>query len=388
MKIGIDFRMRGNDSAGIGRYIFELTTAILQQDTVNSYVIFYNVHNVLQSDLDTLSKHSNVQLVATNIRHYSMAEQVRLPKVLHAHNLDVMHFPNFNVPVRYTKPYVVTIHDMVHHRIGGHKKTHYLHFTAYKYIMQKAAERAVRIIAPSHAAAEDIAHFYPHVQKNISVVYEGTTLQPQPEEAVARVKNIFLLRRPYFLFVGTLERKKNIVTLARGFDIFREKYKLDVDLVFAGKVDRHAPDEKYKALHIKHKDNVVFTGFISDADLAALYQGAYAYANASLNEGFGLPGVEAMQWGLPLLVSNTKVFNEIYDSAAIYFDGTDPSDIAEKMHLLVNDTQFYEQQQQKSLKRGVLFSWDNTAKQTIEIYASVFKKVSSSLISDDLIPEN
>ena len=156
--------------------------------------------------------------------------------------------------------------------------------------------------------------------------------------------------------------------LAQGFSTFFDKYGLDMDLVFVGKTDPHYPEEKDKILEIKNSDRIVFTGFISDEQLSALYQGAYAFVSASLNEGFGLPGVEAMQFGLPILVSNSPVFNEIYDSAAIYFNGNSVADIAEKMHLIARDTQFYNQLSEKSFTRGQAFSWHKAAMETLKVY--------------------
>jgi glycosyltransferase involved in cell wall biosynthesis len=198
-------------------------------------------------------------------------------------------------------------------------------------------------------------------------------LDPVDQEHVARIKQRFLLERPYFIFVGTLERKKNIVTLTKAFDLFIEKTKLDLDLVIAGKGDKHYPDIKFQALEIKHRNRLVFTDFVSNDDLAALYQGAYAFISASLHEGFGLPGVEAMQFGLPILASNTEVFNEVYDNAGIYFDPLDINDIAEKMALVARDPQFHRQLQQKSLDRGQLFDWDKPAEQTLAVYESILK---------------
>jgi glycosyltransferase involved in cell wall biosynthesis len=124
----------------------------------------------------------------------------------------------------------------------------------------------------------------------------------------------------------------------------------------------------HHALDIKHSGNLVFTGFVEEEELEALYKGAFAYASASLHEGFGLPGVEALSFSLPLLVSNIEVFNEIYDNAALYFDPMDPSDIAEKINILVRDSQFYEQIQRKSFERSLLFDWNKTAEETLKIY--------------------
>ena len=378
--------MGGSVNAGIGRYIFELLKAMLELDTENRFVVFYNKNNVASQDLDTLSRHENVELVATTIRHYSWQEQVLFPRVLKKYPVDLMHFPNFNVPVWYTGPYVVTIHDMVHHKISGHKKSHYLHFQGYKYIMWKAIQRAAAIITPSEAARTEIAHFFPMSNSLTSVINEGISLEPVTNESVEKVKKQFLLSKPYFLFVGTLERKKNTNTLALGFDQFIERHGLDMDLVFAGKADVHYPEAKANILQIKHASRVVCTGFIDDATLAALFQGAYAFVSASLNEGFGLPGVEAMQFGLPILVSNIPVFNEIYDSAAIYFNGESVDDIAEKMYLVARDKQFYDQLRQKSLTRGTAFTWERAARETLEVYRRV---LTTSTVPDiDVIAED
>lgn len=402
MRIGIDFRMGGSINAGIGRYIFELLKAILEiensvvilgssgnespgihaaVDAVsvdhptgddkrpqNQYFVFYNIKNVAAEDLAVLKDYDNVTLVATNIRHYSIAEQIVFPKILNKYNLDLVHFPNFNVPIFYKRPFVVTIHDVVHHKISGHKKTHILHFWAYKKVIEKAAEHARKIITVSEVAKKDIVDYLQVPPEKVEVIYEGSSLLPQEQSHVDRVRQQFLLGRPYFLFVGTLERKKNIVALARAFDLFLEKYKLSMDLVFAGKVDSHYPDIKYQALEIHHKDHLVFTDFVSEHDLACLYQGAHAFVSASLHEGFGLPGVEAMKFGLPLLVSNIEVFNEIYDNAALYFNPEKPEDIAEKMYLIAKDEQFHAQMQEKSWNRGQQFSWQKAAEQTLKVY--------------------
>ncbi len=309
MKIGFDFRLGGSINAGIGRYIFELLVRLLELDPGDRYFIFYHPGNVNREDLDNLNQFKQVTLVPAPIRHYSIKEQLFLPGILNRYDLDLMHFPNFNVPVFYNRPYVVTIHDMIHHKISGHKKSRLLFFYGYKYVMRKAAQRAKKIITVSEVAKKDIAQVLDIDPAKIVVTYEAPVLLDSGPEQIKKVKAKFLLSRPYFLFVGTLERKKNVVNLARGFDKFLQAYKMDMDLVIAGKPDRHYPEIKFQALEIGHRGRLVFTDYVNDADLAALYQGAYAFATASLHEGFGLRGVEAMHFGLPVLASNTDVLN-------------------------------------------------------------------------------
>lgn len=367
MRIGFDFRMGGSINAGIGRYGFELLLHMLDQSSQDQFIVFYNDLNVDQADLKAL-RQKGAELVSTRIPHYSLHEQLKLPSLLRKYNLDLVHFPNFNVPLRYKGPYVVTIHDMVHHKISGHKKSRLWKFYAYRYIIEQAAQRALCVITVTEAAKKEIIDYLHVSPEKIKVTYEAPASYAHTNTDIAGVKKKFLLSRPYFLFVGTLERKKNIPMLTKGFDVFLSKYKYDMDLVIAGKVDTHYPEIKQQALDIVHRNRLVFTDYVTDTDQAALYHGAYAFVSASLHEGFGLPGVEAMQYGLPLLTSNTPVFNEVYDNASIFFDPLDPNDIAEKMHLLTSEHEFYSQMQQKSIARAQLFDWAETARQTLAIY--------------------
>jgi len=386
MNIGLDLRLYGYCHGGIGRYCKELFPRILALDKQNKYFLFVNDKEREELEADIVGAGfsrpssdigraspapTNIQIIPCNIRHYSLGEQLSFYKVLNKYNLDLVHFPNFNVPILYKKPFVVTIHDMVHHKIGGAKKSHLLHFLAYKKVIKNAAEKAQKIITVSQASKKDIADYLQIGPEKIKVIYEGSSLKSDVEPAQAeKVKKSYLINKPYFLFVGVLERKKNVVNLTRGFDYFLQKYKANMDMVIVGKSDPHYPDIKHHALDIKFSSHLVFTGAVDDWELRALYKGAYAFVSASLHEGFGLPGVEALGFGLPLLVSNTSVFNEIYDNSAVYFNPLDPEDIGEKMHLLTRDAQFYEQLSRKSFERAQLFDWNKAAGETLETYTT------------------
>ena len=384
MLIGIDMRLCGKKHGGIGRYSFEIAKHILEQDTENQYTLFFNKNSAEPEDLEFFSKFTNVTVVLVGARHYSLAEQISFLRQLNKSKLDLVHFPNFNVPVFYKKPFVVTIHDVVHHKLGGAKKSHFFHFFAYKKVIAQAAKNAQHIITVSEFSKKDIVNVLSVSPEKISVIYEGPTLDPHiASKMVEKIKQQYLLRRPYFLFVGVLERKKNLVNLTRGFDLFIKKYKADMNLVIVGKTDKHYPEIKHHALDITHNDRLVFTGYVEDDELRALYAGAYAYVNASLHEGFGLPGIEAMQFGLPLLVSNIAVFNEIYDNAAVYFDPSSVPDIAEKMHLISRDPQFHTQLQTNSIKRGTFFDWSKAASKTLEVYTESLSVAPNFLLEDN-----
>lgn len=373
--IGLDLRLFGSQHGGIGRYCMELFPRILELDknlpsnARSKFLVFCNPGSCDSGDMDIFKDFPQATVIPVNIRHYSVMEQLKFVRILNKYNLDLVHFPNFNAPLLYKRPFVVTIHDMVHHKIGGAKKSHWLHFLAYKKVIQNAAKKSQRIITVSEASKKEISGYLQIPAEKIYVTYEGSSLSHDVSESlVAKVKKSYLINRPYFLFVGVLERKKNLVNLTRGFDYFLQKYQANMDMVIVGKSDAHYPEIKHKALDIKHSSHLIFTGAVDDRELTALYKGAYAFVSASLHEGFGLPGVEALGFGLPLLVSNTPVFNEIYDNAAMYFNPLDPGDIGQKMHLLVRDRQFYEQLSKKSFQRAQVFNWNETAEQTLEIY--------------------
>ncbi len=378
MKIGFDFRMGGTRNAGIGRYSFELLDHLLDlYASKHQFIIFYNPENVISSEIESL-KRKGAQLVEAPYRHYSWQEQILFVRLLNRYKLDLVHFPNFNVPIFYRGKFVVTIHDMVHHKISGHKKSTYYKFLIYKYIINFAARKSEFVITVTESAKNEIVKYLNIEPRKIIVTLEAPGRKSNEEADFESVKSNYGLNRPYLLFVGTLERKKNIVVLCQAFDLFLEKYKFDLDLVIAGKVDPHYPEIKDQSLLIKHNDHLLFTGFTDNDVQSSLYKNAFAFITASLHEGFGLPAVEAMQYGIPVLASNTEVFNEVYDNAAIYFDPLNLEDIADKINLLVSDLPFHEQMQQRSIERSRMFDWVKTAQLTMSCYEKSFHNNSPS----------
>ena len=163
MRIGIDFRMAGIKHGGIGRYVLELISHLLKIDRDNEFYIFYNDDSLPEGfNPEYLASHSTgsgqarIKMIKTNIRHYTLAEQIRFPLILNKYSLDLVHFPNFNVPIFYKKPFVATIHDLIHHRLGGVKKGNLLSFAAYKQVIKIAAQQARQITTVSKASKMDI----------------------------------------------------------------------------------------------------------------------------------------------------------------------------------------------------------------------------------------
>ena len=368
MKIGLDLRMASTDY-GIGRYSLELVRAILERDRKNEYVLFVRDPAVFKKSGFDL--HSNITLVEANYRHYSFAEQFGFSFLLTSYNLDLTHFLNFNVPLMYRRRFVATIHDLVHHKLPGNKKRRFLHRLAYRAVMRHAVFASKRIITVSNASKNDLVQTYRLPEEKIKVIYEAAAPFPVTDSDVAEVRQRYGIDKPYLIFVGVMERKKNVPLLAKGFDILKERYQQNVQLVLVGKMDPHYPEVLDLAKTIKYRKDLVITGPLTDKEKYALYKGAEVFVSASKFEGFGLPGVEAMSIGLPLAVSNTAVFNEVYDNGALYFNPDDPNDIAEKVNLLLTDQKYKQLVANNAYARAQIFSWANAAKQTIDLYNSL-----------------
>ena len=314
--------------------------------------------------------HKNVRIIEANFRHYSFAEQYNFLKLLNQYELDLVHFLNFNVPVLYRRPFIVTIHDVIHHKLPGNKKTRIFHRLAYRSVIRNAAKRAKKIITVSHFSKKDIAETLVVDPKKIVVVYEAANITAVNESDMIAILQKYNLSKPYIIFVGVMERKKNILQLVTAFDVLKGEFQVNAQLVLVGKQDPYYPEVLEQTKSITYAKDVVITGVVSDKEKYALYKGARAFVSASLYEGFGLPGLEAMSIGTPLVVSNTEVFNEVYDNGAIYFDPNDPNDIAEKIHLLITDNKYRQLIANNAYARAQLFSWVKAAKETIGVYTS------------------
>jgi glycosyltransferase involved in cell wall biosynthesis len=367
MRIGIDFRLAGVRHGGIGRYVLELVKNLVSIDTENDYYLFYNddASNIV---LALQAQSLNFKSVLVNIRHYSLAEQIFLPRILNKYNLDLMHFPNFNVPLFYRRPFIVTIHDLIHHKLGGTKKTNWLHFLAYKSVIQHAVNSAQKLITVSEASKRDLINEYNIPEDKVKVIYEAT-FEPVDfalEQAID-LKAHYGINKPYFLFVGVKQRNKNLPKLCEAFALFLKNTNYDYNLIIAGKKDSHYPNISGECVSLC-KRNLLFIEHFTDLDLEILYKHALAFVSASSFEGFGLPGLEAMSRGLPLAVSNLPVFNEIYENGAIYFNPENVSEISECLTILATDSPYYNQIKQAGLKRALNFSWQKCAEETLKIY--------------------
>ncbi len=364
MKIGLDLRMLDGGS-GISRYISELSHEILKQYQTHDYVLFFR--NASQSES---YKQYNKKIVVADIPHYSLAEQTKFPRILAKENLDLVHFPHFNVPVLYNKPFVVTIHDLTHTKFPGRKKSRILYRIGYNAVLSSAIKKSARIIAVSQSTKKEVLEYFGIAADKISVVYEGVNKSYKlvdKDKAFEYVTNRFKIGKPYILYVGVWRRYKNLPNLAKAFDLLKAEG-LDAQLVLAGEEDQFYPEIRQQVLASKHSADIIIPGRVSDEDLNYLYNACSLFVLSSLAEGFGLTGLEAANCGVPIACSDIPTLREVLGQAAEYFDPGNVENMKDVMANILQNPSRGEELANLALKRSGQFSWKKAAEETIKVY--------------------
>jgi|GEM_PF-296794 len=370
MKIGIDCRMFSSSFTGIGRYTFELVenlqrlAAQANQNPVPSsssatnarahssslsphqFVLFFN-----EPEFSSYTpKNPNFKKVLVNAKHYSIKEQTKFLKILKRENLDLMHFTHFNAPLRYDKPFIVTIHDLTHTLFPGRKMTSFPYRVAYKMVVKNAVRRARRIIAVSKNTKEDLIKILKVDPSKIDVIYEGVNDEfhqlddEKRKEAEKSLSAKYGINKPFLLYTGVHRYHKNLPRLVEAFKIVSDKFSKSgkssanqvdpevrtthelsssittpltnararhLQLVITGKKDPLYPEAEKLVKSFNLEEKVIFTGLIPEEEIIALYNLASTYVFPSLYEGFGLPILEAFACGTPVAASNVSSIPEI-----------------------------------------------------------------------------
>lgn len=360
MKIGIDARMYRSSVAGIGRYSQNLIKNLLILDKDNEYILFMTDDDFQEfknpkSKIQNPNENPNVKIQITNIPHFSLAEQTKLPKILEKENLDLMHFLNFNYPVRYRGKFITTIHDLtLLFYPQAAKDMNFVKHFGFRYVMKKACQDATKIIAVSGTTKKDIIKKFKVSGDKINVIYEAA------DDQVFSGHDYALSDPPQILYVGQFRRHKNIKGLIEAFKILRKE--LPCKLVLLGKKENLDIDIS------SVKNDILMPGFVSDEDLKIWYKTASVFAMPSFYEGFGLPGLEAMMAETPVVASKAGSLPEIYQDAALYFDPFNSKDIAVKIKEVITNKNLHDKLIQNGLRISRVYSWTKTAEETLELY--------------------
>jgi glycosyltransferase involved in cell wall biosynthesis len=370
--IGIDARMFGTaQAAGIGQYAEELVRHLVKNDPVNQYHVF--VTGEAGSAFPIYA--SNLTKTVVPYPHYTYSEQFLYPGILQKTKLDLVHYTNFNSPIFFHRiPSVVTIHDLTLWFFPGRRQIGPLKQLLYRVVIKRACQNARHIIAITEATKQDIVRLLKIDPNKITVVYEAASDRYRPTSLSSnldQLKRKFSITKPYFLYVGQWRAHKNVIRLIRAFATVRRRYQLDYQLVLASKIDSAYPQVQSTIKELGLRDDVILTGYVADSELPYLYGGADCFVFPSLYEGFGLPPIEAMACGTPVVSSNTSCMPEVLGEAARYFDPLDVEEMAKVMAEVGKSYSLKRELKAKGLQQAKLYSFDRMAKETLAVYRKV-----------------
>ena len=375
MRIGIDARMYSTEFTGIGRYVYELVKQLKEIDDKNDYVLFMN-----EPEYSGFEETRHFKKILVKARHYSVREQLGYLWTLRRAKLDLMHFTHFNAPILYRKPSVVTIHDLTLSFFPGKKMNSAFYRMAYNTVLKAAVRNAKKVIAVSENTKADLVNVAGTSPSKVEVIYEGVGEEFGPrgdKETQEDVKRKYSITRNFLLYTGVWRGHKNLVNLIKAFALLREGPEgHDLQLVITGEEDPYYPEVKRTVKELSLEHHVIYTGMVPEKELVALYQTATAYVFPSLYEGFGLPPLEAMRCGTPVIASKSSCIPEICgEASALYFDPYDPEDISNSIRKVLLDETLQKELRECGLKHSLKFSWEKMAQKTLEIYTEILESL-------------
>ncbi|MEK7201974.1 MAG: glycosyltransferase family 1 protein [Patescibacteria group bacterium] len=366
MRIGLDLRFWRSGTGGLGRYSRNLLKELLAIDKENSYTAIITPDDEPEFDLHA----PNLTKLVVPITHYSMSEQTKLPKILKQHNFDLVHFTNFNHPILYRRPFVVTIHDLIMHLYPtGKQQKSLIRKFAYRWTIGDC-KRAKKIIVPSESTRLDLVGTLHYRPDKIIITPEGSEkmFRVHTEREKIAVKERLGLPKKYLLFVSRWEAYKGLPALLTAHELLVERFP-DLGLVICGRPDTQNPQI---AELVQQKQatnpNIVTPGFVSDEDLAAIYSAAAIYVHPSLYEGFGIMILEAFASGAPVVTSNTSSLPEVVGDAGLLVDPKNTDELVEAIRRILSDEKLTKELIQKGLARVKQYSWPQMAKETLAVY--------------------
>lgn len=380
MQIGIDARVLAFPGCptGLYQYSHHLLKALQRNDRSNTYRLFFNsFRNEFRRNIKAYRTQENFQKRNLAIPH-DIAEvlfnRFNLPVDVVLGKIDVFHGLAFETfPCRSART-LVTIHDTMF--ITDPNLLPAASVRRFSEVTARALSTASAVIANSEFTKQELLKKYRVPSDRIQVIYLGVNEQFAPDRdhvKIGSVRGKYGIRNKYILYFGNIEPKKNITGIVRAFDLLLRAERPDHDLVIAGRktypdywttLEREIADRKLG-------DRVIFTDVVPAEDVPHLYSGSDAFIFPSFYEGFGMPPLEAMACGIPVIVSDILPLREVCGDAALLVDPKDPEAMAQAMHEALFDGDIRNTLIEKGVARSSRFSWDDAAKRTIRLYEAI-----------------
>ncbi|MFC1733913.1 glycosyltransferase family 4 protein [candidate division KSB1 bacterium] len=378
MRIGFDISAQSLPRSGVGRYQYHLLKALLDIDQSNFYHLyafnFRNRHNFKKIKFPA----KNYEINALPIPHrlitlwWMMMKMPRLDQLVG--KCDVYHISEIAIqPVKNAKT-TAFIHDLTTILFPEHhvKSNVFLHKKRFQNIHKTDA-----ILTNSESTKKDIIKHLKVSPDKIFVTHLGAddSFRPMKSSDIKPVLTKYRLNKPYILFVGTLEPRKNVKTLIEAFDKLKKDHDIPHQLVLVGQKGWLYKDILKKIESSPYKNDIRHLDYVPEEDLPALMNGAEVFAYPSFYEGFGLPVLEAMQCGIPVVTSNISSMPEVGGEACLYIDPDSADDLADKIYSVVNNPKLQKSLSEKGIERAKDFSWEKCAKDTLKVYKYITQKL-------------
>jgi glycosyltransferase involved in cell wall biosynthesis len=367
VRIGIDARKLHD--FGIGTYIRNLLRQLARMDRQTEFVLLCR-----PEDRETLGAlGENFRAVVETAGNYTLAEQVKIPWALKREGVTLFHAPHYVLPPLVRCQSVVTIHDCIHLMFPQYLPSRVALAYAKKSI-DMAARRATRVMTVSESSKRDILRFVDTEPEKIDVIYNAYddrfAIDPR-EEDVVRVSERYQLQSEFVLYAGNVKPHKNLERLIEAFYLVRKRGLDHLKLVLIGdEISKYTALRRAVHRYQLHK-YVRFLGYLPEETLAVMYRLAGVFVFPSLYEGFGLPPLEAMASGTPVVTSNVSSLPEVAGDAAVLVDPYDPRAIAEGIYQVLTDEKLRRDLRHKGVARAGQFSWEQSVRRVRAIYDEV-----------------
>jgi glycosyltransferase involved in cell wall biosynthesis len=359
MKILFDARVLGDQMHGIARYCLNLLKRLLDQKEGHEYSILINRPQVRAWFNPSIP----VRFIATRIKLYSLQEQVLIPFLLRSEKFDLFHSPTYSIPLVFSGKGIITIHDLIHLLFPEHHGLK--HRLYYSLLVRRSVSRCVKVFTVSEHSKQDIIRLLQGVDERIDVIPNGLDPQWHPRTMELSFADRYGLGQGFLLFVGNPRPHKNFLRVLEAFEKLIREEAYGGKLVVVGLHPHECPESL--------RDRVIFFPHCNDQELGLLYGGADLLAAPSLYEGFGLPVLEAMACGCPVLVGNRGALPEIVGEAGVLVNPQEVDSIKEGFRKIIFEPDLRFLLRERGLRRAQHYSWEETAQKVLSTYGSLEK---------------
>ena len=380
MRIGIEAqRVFRRNKHGMDYVVLQEIKELQKLDTKNEYFVF------VAPGVDRCLKDTkNVHIIVIGESFYPVWEQITLPRAAKKYNLDILHCTSNTAPIFCDIPLVLTLHDIIflEPRDKNNKSLYQNMGWLYRRkVVPKILDKCRRIITVSNFEKQNIINKLNIPEKRMAMIYNGYNEWFTTFRDVADIYKSYIDKPGYFFFLGNTDPKKNTERTLIAYSKYLEKSNVKRKLLMAD-LDKEYLNGIIERNHIENiRNQIVMPGYIVNSDLPYIYNRAFAFLYTSLRESFGIPLLEAMACGTPVITSNTSSMPEIAGNDAILINPESSDEIAEKMLQLENNELYYNAQKEIGQKRAELFSWKKTAEQLLSLYEEVYKELPNSNMS-------